>query len=444
MTSLSVRKEIRRNLPNTSWFVVGRLIKLGLSFAVGIFVARHLGPQAFGRYNFTISYVMLFAIVSSLGLNHLMLRKFSESPEKRGVYLGTCTTLKLLTAFGLYAALAVISHVVDLNRADRILVYVYGSSLLFLGLDMVTVYLESIRCSRLFIQAELMQALLFTVLKIWCVSTGKPVLWFVVIQATEWLTIAAMVYPMVWKNDREVLLDWSFNPSTAKELLSESYPFILASAAVVLYQRIDQVMLYKMSSAKEVGYYAAATRFTVFLGVLPVLLSRSLTPSLLDAKKQSLVSFYRRFLFLDSMIIWGTFASITGVVLLSEPLVNTLYGKTYSDSASILRILAGKSLFMAMGASSGQYILIRGLQKFGPVRQGTGCIVNILMNAFMIPRWGAIGAAWASLASSMLALFLIHAFLTPLRPLFSSQCHSLFRGPILLIKHLRQHDSTRN
>lgn len=435
---------LKQNFKNTSWLVLGRVVKLGLTFLVGVFVARYLGPEQYGLYNFTISFVMLFMVVSRLGLNHLMIREFSESPDKSGVYLGTCAALKIVAALISFSGIIGLSFLLNIDSDGRILIFIFGLSLIFRGFDIITVYLESLRQARVFIIAELIQAVCFAIAKIWCIYTGKPVLWFIAVQASEWILILSIVYAVLRKRDVDFFKTWSFSFGVAKTLLKEAYPFIFAGAAVIIYRRIDQIMLHQMVSSEEVGFYAAATRPAVFIGLVPTLVVRSLTPSLVGAKKKSEKLFRQRYQLLDSLIFWGTLAVTLGVVLFSGLLISILYGDSYTKSSEILSVLAWKGLFTAMGAASAQYILVSGLQKYVPIRQGAGCILNIAMNVCLIPVYGAVGAAWASVLATMVALFGMHFFIPTLRELFYCQCKSIMWGWLNLIKFAKngEHDES--
>lgn len=434
---MSTISGFKKYLSNTAWMFGGRIFRLGITFVVGVFVARYLGPEQFGQFNFVISLVMLFSIIGTLGLNHLMIREFARDPSCAGKYLGTASVLKLGGGVVAMILLFITMSQMKLGRENIILISIYSLTLIFQGFNILSVYFEAMVNARYLVWAESFQILIFAAFKISAIYFHKSVLWFVAIQASEWLLISAFMLIIYMKVEKGSFSTWRFKTDVAKQLLYESWPFIFAGAATLIYQRIDQVMLRQMVSSEEVGYYAVATRFAVFLGVIPILLVRSLTPSLVGAKKKSISLFLKRYQLLNDLVFWSTLAMTICIVIGAGWLITMLFGECYTRSSDILTILVWKGIFTAMGIASGQYILLTGLQKFVPLRQGLGCILNIGLNIWLIPIMGAVGAAWASLAASALALFFIHLVIPDLRQLFFIQCRSIIFGVWNLISSIK-------
>ena len=105
-----------------------------------------------------------------------------------------------------------------------------------------------------------------------------------------------------------------------------------------------------------------------------------------------------------------------------------LYGSEYSEAIPLLRIVAWKGLFVAMGISSGLLIITEGLQKWVVLRNLSGCLINVALNLLWIPKWGAMGSAWATLISFFMATFVVHAFIPAYRFVFKIQCWAILGG----------------
>jgi polysaccharide transporter, PST family len=88
-------EQLNRIVYNTSWLFADRIIRMGLGVIIVIFLARYLGPEQFGIYNYAIAFVALFTAFSSLGLDSIVVRDIVRSPEKKDEILGTSLVLKL-------------------------------------------------------------------------------------------------------------------------------------------------------------------------------------------------------------------------------------------------------------------------------------------------------------------------------------------------------------
>ena len=81
-------------LRNTFWLILGRVYNKGLSFVVGIFCARYLGPGGYGLIDYAGAYISLFAAICNLGLNTVLVKDFVDTPENAGKTLGTTFVLR--------------------------------------------------------------------------------------------------------------------------------------------------------------------------------------------------------------------------------------------------------------------------------------------------------------------------------------------------------------
>ncbi len=80
---------------NTSWLLAERVLRMGLGLVVGIYIARHLGPQGFGVLSYVLSFVGLFMSLASLGITDVVIRELVNHPDRRNAILGTAFCLKL-------------------------------------------------------------------------------------------------------------------------------------------------------------------------------------------------------------------------------------------------------------------------------------------------------------------------------------------------------------
>jgi PST family polysaccharide transporter len=168
--------------------------------------------------------------------------------------------------------------------------------------------------------------------------------------------------------------------------------------AAGLFQRIDQVMLHKMSGDLVLGPYVVAVMLTEQFSAFPTALLSSLFPVLSRAAaREDLFQHYLgvsyRFLMAVVFFVCAVATPVTG------PLVRLLYGKEFLSSAALINVLIWSEgpLFLAVVISSA--LVAKNLQRYLVLSPISGAVVNIALNLVLIPRWGALGAAWATLIS---------------------------------------------
>ena len=108
------KRKIFRNL---YWAVVGKVVTLLGALFVGILVARYLGPEQYGLMNYVISYVALFQILASFGMDNIEIREMSRQDADTDVILGTAFRIKLVLAL---ITMALVIGTALIFEADRL------------------------------------------------------------------------------------------------------------------------------------------------------------------------------------------------------------------------------------------------------------------------------------------------------------------------------------
>ena len=199
------------------------------------------------------------------------------------------------------------------------------------------------------------------------------------------------------------LKKWVFDRNIAKSLLKDSWPLILSGLAIMVYMRIDQVMINAMLNDEAVGQYAAAVKLSEIWYFIPMVIASSLFPAIINAKKQSEELYYARLQKLYDLMVWLAIAIALPMTFMSNWIVNLLYGNAYNQSGSVLMIYIWAGVFVFLGVASGKWFLNENLQLLSFFRTFYGMIINIILNIFLIPKYGIKGAAFTTLISYFIA-----------------------------------------
>ena len=225
----------------------------------------------------------------------------------------------------------------------------------------------------------------------------------------------------------------------AHKLLKESWPLIISGMAVGIYMRIDQIMLGQMMGDKAVGIYTAATKLTEFSYIIPTMIMASASPALFSLRNTNEVIFIQRLEQLFRLLVGLALAMAISMTLFSGVIVRLLYGNSYAESGMVLAVHVWAAVFVYLGVAQHPWYLSVGLIKLAAIRTVAGALVNIGLNLLLIPRYGPVGAATATLLSYGFADMLFNAVNARSREIFLMQVRAfkLWKLPRLPLKIAR-------
>ena len=254
-----------------------------------------------------------------------------------------------------------------------------------------------------------------------------PLAWFVVaVTFDSFLVASGYLYAYAAKVGR--VSEWRYDRQVAGDLLRHSFPLLLSGAAVLIYQRIDQVMIRNMIDEASVGYFSIAGKFTELILFLPIVMSQTVAPLLVRARERDEEVYRRKRQQFVDVVVWTALLLAVLASLGAPWLVRWTYGRQYLAAVPVLQIMAFKAVGTALTASSGQLVIIEHLQKWAAVRNLIGCAVCVGMNFLLIPRFGIVGSAWATIFTVAFTGCLANAFIPPYHPIMKIQIKSLLFG----------------
>ena len=426
LKKLQTQKEFKGVVTNIGWLFADRVLRMGVGLVVGVWVARYLGVEQFGTFNYAAAFVVLFSTCASLGLPSLIIREIANEPEKKEQILGTAFWLQL--SGGIATLLLAITTISILRHDDPVtigLVSILASVSIFQAFDTIDLWFQSQVNSKYTVLAKNAAFVVVTLFKVLLINIHAPLLSF------AWATLAEAAIGSVgliycYKLQGYFISMWKWDFHIAKKLLRESYPLIFSGMAVVIYMKIDQIMLGEMIGSQSVGIYSAATRISEIWYFIPTAIASSIYPAIFSAKKEgNEILYYRRIQQLLRLL--STIAIIIAVPMsfLSGDVVTILFGSEYSAAGPILAIHIWAAVFVFMGVGTFSWFIAEDLAYLTLRRSLIGAVVNIMLNFVLIPMYGGIGAAIATVISQAFASFISNAFNIKSRKLFLIQLKSL-------------------
>jgi len=432
------RIEHRRNLQaifsNIGWLFADKVIRMGVGLFVGVWIARYLGPEQFGLWSFTTAFVGLFGVFATLGLDSIVVRELVKNPERQNAILGSAFVLKLIGA--LITLLLVTLAISFLRNGETLafwLVAISAAGYIFQSINVIDFYFQAILKSKYTVYATNGAFLIVTFIKIILLLTEAPLIAFAWVGFVE-IVLTSFFLLLAYQANNHNVRKWYFNGQVALELLKTSWPLILSGIAIMIYMRIDQIMIGEIIGDKAVGLFSAAVRISEVWYFIPIAIVNSVFPAIVKSKELSEDIYYSRLQKLFNFMAWLGIAVAVFTSFCAGFVVNLLFGAEYVDATNVLVIHIWTGIFVALGVSSLGWFNIENLQKIFLYKTVVGGVVNVGLNLILIPRFGINGAAFATVISQLLASVIFNGFFRKTRRIFFMQLNFIFLYRFLIKK----------
>lgn len=428
---------LSKSISNSALLIAEKIITIGLAFITGVFLARIAGPQVFGEYAYILSFTGLFAPLCIMGLNNITTKYVVKYPLNSHHYVKSALIIRALGAaasivFGVFIALSfnenksltpAIIQLLILQAFQLFFVFEYY----FLANNQVTATLK-IRLPILIVSG---------LLKIAIILNGASINSLIQIHGFTYLFIAAGYWWLYRSKSANKALKYKVNTHTLLAFFHRGKWLLMSGIAAVIYLKIDQVMLAHYYNTNEVGIYAAAARLSEFWYVFPVLVANAFNRKMILKNKRSSEEFNHFIQTFLGLLVASAISISLLTYLFSELVIPLLYGQEFLKSAAIINIHIFATIFIFQRAILSKWLIIKGLYKYSLLTQGVGAIINIALNMIFIPKWGGIGAAWATLFSYIFASYISLFFSKNLRPFAYSMTKAMIYWPLIIIEQCR-------
>jgi len=252
MNELNLSPGFKKYSINTGWLFFERIIGMAVSFFVGVYVARYLGPANFGLYSYALSFVGLFAAITSLGLDSIVVRELVKDENKRDKLLGTSFVLKIIGSFLVIVIISVAVRFTSNDNFTNLLIYIVAIGTIFQSFNVVNFYFQAKVLSKYTVYAQIFTSIMCAAIKLVLIYFDMSLIYFAIVNLLQSVILASGLVVMYIKQ-KSSLFNWSLDFGLAKNLLKDSWPLILSGIAISIYMRIDQVMIKNMLDAEAVG-----------------------------------------------------------------------------------------------------------------------------------------------------------------------------------------------
>lgn len=398
---------------NAAWIICCRIIQAVLSLFVGMWTARYLGPANYGLINYASSLAAFVAPIAYLGINEVLVLEIVNNSNEDGKIVGTAMGISFLMAIVCMIGIMFFVQATSPNEIEtKIVCGLYNIVLIFRAFQIVQYWFQAKLLSKYTSIASIGVYIVVSVFKVYLLVSGKSILWFVGCCLLDEALIMAATLMLYHKLDGN---KFSFSKTVAVRLISKSKSFIIPNLMITIFAQTDRIMLKLLIDNVAAGIYSAAITCANMSSFVFAAIIDSFRPSIFEWYNHDRCVYETRIKQLYSVIIYLSILQCVGIMILARPIIYILYGIEYMEAVSVLRVLVWYTLFSYVGAVRNIWVLAENRQKYLWIINVIGAIMNVVMNYILIPIYGPLGAAVASLLTQFITNVIMCMILKPYR-----------------------------
>ena len=400
---------MRRAARNTFFLSVSQIIARLIGFFYFIFMARVLGVEVFGVYNFTLAFIYNFIPVAGLGVARLVLRDISRKRQKTNFYFPRLLPLCFFTSFGAYFLALLLGLILGQSLRQIFYLAILG---LFLIPNNLTYLIVSFRNARekmgYMAIVNIVTPILIAVFGIVFVLMKLPLSFILFAHVLGGAVVSLLLlnraqsWGLAW--------GWVIDKKFWRYVFSQSWIFALLLILAVFYLRLSVVLVGILKGAYFTGLYGSVFKFIEAIILVPQSLALALFPissKLLVNNKKRLAMIYKKglgVLFLFSL----PFSLV--IIFFSRPILRLAYGSEYLAAAPVFSLLGWALILFFVNVLPGNIILnSTKVKQFLPL-----AVLNLLLKLVfclvLISRYSILGAGWAVIGGEMVGLVINNLF----------------------------------
>jgi O-antigen/teichoic acid export membrane protein len=397
---------------NTGWLMAARVGSLAIKFLVNTFaLSNYLGTKQFGILNYPTALVAFFLAIAALGLDGFVTRELLSHPEKKDTLLGTSFWMRLVAGFSviplIFIAYTVANHLKPLDTPFYY-VFVVAFTAVIQSVNIIDSFFQSKVQAKKIMYINVVGNVVSAIIKLSFILLKLPLIWFVYSLVFD-AAIIAIGYIITYNNSGNHISKWKFESPVAGYLIKYSWPLAFSAILSSLYMKIDQVMIPVYLKTSELGIYSTVAGLSESWYFIPVAIVTSVFPAIMNARNTDMARYKTRLQNMYDLMVVISVSIAIFMTFASKFIYHVAYARhpEFWTGAPVLAVHVWAGVFVFLGSASGQYLIAEGYTKMSMLRTGAGAIVNIVLNIFLLPKYGILGAAYATLAAYGIATFFI-------------------------------------
>lgn len=388
---------LKRYLLNTYWLFTTQGVRLLIGLFISLWVARYLGPEQYGTYNYVMSWIYIFVAISSFGITDILIKKLVENKNMSSLILNNAFYLRIMTGTISFLLLATSLYLNPQSAEIEKYICIVSPILLFHSFDIIDFfYIAEVKAKESAL-VRILQLILSAGIKVYLIKIEANLIWFIIMTVFDSVFYAIVIYLKYTSNYNDFIFKRP-ELKEIKDLALQSFPLMTTALSTILLSRSDQIIIGNLISQEQLGFYSSAIKIIEIISIFSLIVTQSFFPAIINSKT-NLQKYYHRFVRLSRLLLFSNIIFAFLLFYFSELIIRLLFGENFLPSKDILSLLAFTLPLIGMQNISYRWYLAENLQKLLILKSILLPTMNIVLNFYLIPIFGIQGAAYASITT---------------------------------------------
>ena len=390
-------------IKNTLSLLLGGAVSMVFSYLTIVYLARTLGPGCFGKLNFAMAVTIYFTLITDMGLPLFGARAIARAGDKVKEHMDKIISLRLCLAVVGFALLLLTASLLNKPTDVKHLIMLYGLGLIPSALLLEWVFQGIERMEYIGLSRVLSRGASFFLIFIFVKGTDQLLL----VPCLQILgNVLTVVFLLIILSKRYGRPRLSFNLAGWREILRQAAPLGAAILMIQVIYNIDTIMLGFMRSDEEVGYYNAGYKIIFLIFALGLAFFDSSFPVISRYYEKSLDSLRKLQYHAAKLVCIVALPLTIGGALLAGPIIESIYGQSYNQSIIVLQVLLWSVVLWGLSNVYARGLIACDRQNRFLAVLVVQTVTNLVLNIFLIPSHGVLGASIATVAAELVGLIL--------------------------------------
>lgn len=401
---------------NIVWLMFDQVFILVLQFLVGIKIANYYGAELYGKYNYAVSLVAFSAIFFEL-LNSRVIKKYYTEENFNNVVFNV-NFFRNTMAGAIFFIPIVIKFTVGM---DNLIFYMLMLMCLDNILTTATYGIENffefkLESRRIVISNNIVKVISYSLQYI-CMLLNMGI---VVLPAIRCIGNLIRMGILKYQYRNAYLLklkniERRIDKTLLFKIIDEGKFLWISYISFLVYTQVDRLMIKYYMGVAEVGIYTIGFQLSAILAILLGPVENSLFPKMMELYRKDYKEYYNFYLFSNTVITQFYLIITLLSIVVVKLLFGYVYAQEYTPAIGVYSILAVSIFIKANASLQTGHMTIKKITKKSFYKTLISLVINIILNAILIPQYGINGAAIATLITQFVALFLIDFFIEEYR-----------------------------
>jgi O-antigen/teichoic acid export membrane protein len=383
---------------NSIFLASSQIIEKISSFLMAILLARYLGKGDYGRLVYAIAFANLFTFFWDFGLGRLIIRDVAKNRSDASITFSSKFKFQIISCFAGILVLSLYLILFEIRGLEVLLILIFGilTALNHLSNSFRSIFIAFERAEyETYFNSALRSILLLTVF--WTIHRG----WELIGISLVLLFFSLLNLIGSWKLVERKFFALQFRKSQTSfaSIMKDSFPIAIIIAFTTFYLQINKIFLLKWKGADATGIYGAVDAIVMAFLIISNSLVLATFPIISKENRISKEKTFSIYKSVFKVLITLGLPIALGGMLLNKEIISLIYGAEFSESKEVLKILIWLTPIIFLTNFTGSCLIAVEKQKQLALICGFNTVLNLALNFILIPYYGYVGAAIASLTT---------------------------------------------